>query len=428
MLLREKLQPKLEPPKNLKPPNTNNELPITEKNHREDKRVLILIGIFIGFVLISSFFLPSEEIRYANTYTVTDIAKGDELIINDRFDQIRKDSRFVKLYLNFHNKGSKGRVLYDISIEIFRGEETNQNHLNGTYKEKFIQPTTDQLIFHDESPRYKDVKAILKIPASTFDTNSKISVIWAVGNPLGTKVNVIIHYVALAYLVLILLYFIKNIGFRSPEESITFALVIVAIVYVDPFAILKFSAPSRVYLVITKLLSNLFGGMLLFATQSAFALGRPCCAEIIEGNAVIGWIFFVVSAFFDVLPYFVSLNCELTFSLAAGVKTFRKVSSILCFFFGFSCFWTQKKEYVSVPENFKYRFWMIAYHCGILVIPFSLWKAVSIFTTIVSPTADDAIGVGMVVAACMSFACLFWNRSLCPLNLFHREDSKWKLE
>ena len=428
MLLREKLQPKIEPPKNLKPPNTNNEFPITEKNQKEDKRVLILIGIFIVLVFILSFFLPTEENQLVNTFTVSDLIKDDEIIINDQFNQIRKDSRFVKLYINFLNKGSKGRGLYDISIDIFRGDETNQNHLNGTFQENFIQPKTNQLIFNDESPNYKEVKALIKIPAVIFDENSKISLIWAAGNSFGTKINVIIHYCALVYLVAILLYFFKNIGFRSPEESITFALVIVAIIYVDPFTFLKLSAPSKVYLILHRLLTNLFSGVLLFAAQSAFALGRPCCAEILEGNAVIGWIFFVVSAFFDVLPYFVSLNSELTFSLAAGVKTFRKVSSLLCIFFGFSGFWTQKKEYINVPDNFKYRFWMISYHCVIFIVAFILWKCLSLFTTWISATADDSIGVGMVVASCMSFASLFWNRSLCIFNFFHREDSKWKLE
>ena len=53
MFLREKLQPRIEPPKNLKPPNENNELPITEKNQHEDKRVIVLIAIYLVLSIIS---------------------------------------------------------------------------------------------------------------------------------------------------------------------------------------------------------------------------------------------------------------------------------------------------------------------------------------------------------------------------------------
>ena len=428
MFLREKLQPRIEPPKNLKPPNENNELPITEKNQHEDKRVIVLIAIYLVLSIISVFFLPKDEVRYENQYVVKDVLNGENILINDTFNQIRSDSRFIKMYLNFHNKGSKGRSLYDIGITFIRDTDNASNHLNGTYTEKFIQPTIDQLIFSDESPQYKTITASLKIPAKIFDENSKISIIWALGNPKNTIILVVSRYLAIIYFVLILLYFFKNIGFRSPEEGITFALIIGAIIYCDPFSFLRFYSPSKAYLIISRILSNVFGGILIFALQAVFALSRPCCSEIIEGNAFVGWIFFVVSTFFDVLPYCVTLFNEISFDLAPGVKTFGKVASMMCVFFAFSCFWTQKKEYPSVPPNFRYRFWTIFYHCIVFCIVYSLWKLTFLFTRLLSLAASELIGLSLVVGASMSFASLFWNRSLAPFNLFHNEDSKLKLE
>ena len=427
MLLRDKLRPKIEPYKNLKAPNEKNEFPVTERNHHEDKRVLILFCVFFLLTFLASLVFPKEEDTYQKTFKFGQNIDGSNIVIQDTFDKVLPDSRIIRLFIRFHNPGYKGKQTYDINMKIERGDNA-EDFLNGTYKDREIQPGTEQQIFSDACPKYKSVKAILEFSAKNFDEESEITLTWCVGNSRVTMIKVIYHYVAIAILVFMIVYFVKNIGFRSPEETITFVVVIAAIIHIGPLYFVRLNAPSRAFLIIDRVGENVLGAVLNFAALSVFALTMPCCPEILEGNVVIAWVFFVVTAFFDVLPFVVILYGELSFGLTDGVKMFGKIGSAVAFFFGFSLLMKQKKEYRTVPTQFRYRFWAISYLCIAFSVPYSLLKLLSIFTNVLSVVAQDFISVMLALGTAMAFASLFWSRKFAPFNYFHTEDAKWKLE
>lgn len=427
MLLRDRLMPKIEPPKNLKAPTEIPELPICEKNKPEDLR-LYKIFVILGIVLVSIvFFLPADEISESHTVNFADTLQNENYTFYQNISNIRSDIKSLKVFLRFNNRGFDGQRECDLFIHVYR-DGNLEDTLNGSYYSIEIKPKEDRQIFEDVHPAYEKISLKISVPKNYFTMTSSATITVKMANPKVLYATLAFRYINIAYLVFVLLYFIKNMGFKCPEHYITFVLICVCIIYNGPLSIYRIFRPNRIYILLSLALDNAFGAVLLFSTLSIFTLIRPWNPEILEGNVVISWVFFVVTTFFKVLPAVLKMYGELTMDNAEGIPTIQLVGVILGGVFSLSLFSTQKKEYRNVPENFKYRFWVCTYMAGGLAVLYAIVTVFSNFLPLLSPSKTEFMWLGMATMAVSMFASIFFFRKLAPFNFFHSEDDKYKLE
>ncbi|EAX97253.1 hypothetical protein TVAG_037600 [Trichomonas vaginalis G3] len=427
MLLREKLTPKIEPPKNLKPPSECENLPIHDKNSYEDKRLKILFIIFGVLLLVVAFFIPSDEVNTPHTVKYGDFIEGENYSIIESINDIRSDIPTLRVLYRHNNRGFNGQREYDLHIDVYR-DGSDEKALNGSYYSLEIKPKTDFEIYADSHPAYKSLKLKITIPKRYFDTTASATITVCMGNHKTAIINVCYRYINILYIALMMIYMVTYVGFQCPEHYITFVLMCAAVFYNGPLSIYKLFRPNRVYIIGTMVLDNAFGGVLLFSTLSIFTLSRPWAPELLEGNVAIAWIFFVVTTFFKALPGILKLFGELSLSNSDGIPTLHIVGTILGGIFAFSLFVTQYKEYRAVPNNFRYRFWTCIEFAAGFAVFYTVVVLLEQLLSLISEGSAEFLRLGMVTGTSMIYCSLFVSRKLAPFNFFHNEDEKYKLE
>ena len=335
-------------------------------------------------------------------------------------------NRFISLEINFKNTNTNRGSFFNITINTKKFNLSNY-FLNETYDGLLIQDSQKRLIFKDISINYKQLEINLLISGKRFSNNSIIELIWIKGNESYTKFIFLFKIILIIYLIFSLIYLIFKFNINTIEQWSILILSIFSILYINPFYGIRFFNESKILIIFEEIIKHIYGAILIFNIQTILSLTQPWCSEILEGHGVISWIFFVMTAFFNLIPFLISLFNEIKINENPNLIYFQNVVYIIYFIYFISILYQQFKTFNKIPLNLKYRFWFIFYFNIFFIIIFIIWKLLSNFTIYLSNYNDFILTI-FIFFIIQSFYSLFWSRKVIIGNWFHEEIDKEKLE
>jgi len=430
MLLREKLTVKITPPKFIHQPNEDNGMPISQRNIKEDSRVYTMI---IAITFISIFFIIFTKPNHVRLEKIVKLVKENDenmYTVADQFDSITPANRFLELHVTFIKSETHRGALYDISMNITRNNgDNNLDPILLNFSSLPIQDGYSRLIFRDVVLNYHSAKVLFNITAKKLSPNTQIQFCWVYGNSSYTRKEYTVRVLLIVVNISMIILAISKNRPHTVEEWTTYILLFITIVYLNPFWGLRMKSLSRATVIIDRVLSHLYGAVLVFAIQAVLTLTHPWATEYLEGHAVMSWIFFVMTVFFDLVSYIISITTEVKISENPSLYYFQNIVAIIYAIYVASIGYHEYKTRSTIPNILKYRFNMIIYASGFIVVIYSVWKALSLFTNILSNTCfNDLFPLFLANSVSLIFVVLFLDRKSIPFNWFHKEDEKEKLE